>query len=167
MIQVYTGNGKGKTTAAFGLALRAAMAGKNVFMGQFIKGMNYSELKVVDVIPNITIRQFGRDCFIVNKPTQTDIEMAQQGFKECEEILEAGRYDVVILDELNVALFFKLFKLEDVLRLIDIKQPDVEIVITGRYAPRKLIEKADLVTEMVEIKHYYNTGVQAREGLEY
>lgn len=166
-IHVYTGNGKGKTTASLGLAVRAALAGKKVFIGQFIKGMEYSELKLSDYIPNIKIYQFGRDCFIYNEPTEEDILAAREGLKVCREVLEKGQWDVVILDELNIALYYNLFQVKEVLEILDNKKEKVEVVITGRYAPKELINKADLVTEMVEIKHYYNKGVEARKGIEY
>ena len=167
MIHIYTGNGKGKTTAAIGLGIRAAMAGKKVFMGQFIKGMEYSELKIVDYLPNIEIQQFGRDCFIEKEPTKEDIKIAKNGLKICEEIIEKGEMDVVILDELNIALFFKLFTVEEVISVLNKRDENMEIIITGRYAPKELINMADLVTEMVEVKHYYNEGVEARKGIEF
>ena len=167
MIHIYTGNGKGKTTAAIGLGVRAAMAGKKVFIGQFIKGMPYSELKLVDYIPNIEIQQFGRDCFIKKAPTEEDILIAKRGLDICAEILEKGEHDLVILDELNVALFFKLFTVEEAIAVINKRKANTEIVITGRYAPKELINMADLVTEMVEVKHYYNEGIEAREGIEF
>ncbi len=167
MIHVYTGNGKGKTTAAFGLAVRAAMAGKKVFIGQFIKGMDYSELKLTDYVPAIEIRQFGRDCFIEQEPTAEDIELAKKGLLLCAELVQSGKYEMIILDEINVALFFNLFSVEEVLQLLAVKKEGVELILTGRYAPKEIIEKADLVTEMVEVKHYYTQGVQARKGIEY
>ncbi|APT72252.1 cobinamide adenolsyltransferase [Thermosipho sp. 1063] len=164
MIHVYTGNGKGKTTAAFGLALRAACAGKKVFVGQFVKGMEYSELKVPEYIPNITVEQFGRNCFIFNKPTKEDIDAAQNGFKRIKEIV--NEYDVVILDEINIAIYYNLISVDEVLKFLkEIK--DVEIVLTGRYAPKEFIDIADLVTEMREIKHYYKKGIKARKGIEF
>ncbi|ANQ53805.1 cobinamide adenolsyltransferase [Thermosipho sp. 1070] len=163
-MHVYTGNGKGKTTAAFGLALRAACAGKKVFVGQFVKGMEYSELKVPEYIPNITVEQFGRNCFIFNKPTKEDIDAAQNGFKRIKEIV--NEYDVVILDEINIAIYYNLISVDEVLKFLkEIK--DVEIVLTGRYAPKEFIDIADLVTEMREIKHYYKKGIKARKGIEF
>lgn len=167
MIHIYTGNGKGKTTAAIGLSIRAAMAGKKVFIGQFIKGMPYSELKLVEYIPNIEIQQFGRDCFIEKVPTEEDILMAKRGLDICGEILEKGEHDLVVLDELNIALYFKLFTVEEAIDVLNKRKANTEIVITGRYAPKELIDMADLVTEMVEVKHYYNEGVEAREGIEF
>ena len=165
-VQVYTGNGKGKTTAAFGLALRAAMAGKKVFIGQFVKGMPYSELKMPDFIKNIEIRQYGADCFIVKAPTEHDIKIAKDGLAEMSKILKEGRHDVVIMDEANIALFYKLFSVEELLEAVNSRAEGVEVVITGRYAPQELIDTADLVTEMKEIKHYYTKGVEARTGIE-
>jgi len=165
-IQVYTGNGKGKTTAALGLSVRAVCAGKKVFFAQFVKGMRYSELDVTKYLPNLTIKQFGRNCFIYNQPTEEDIKAAEEGLKVCEEVLASGEYDLVVLDEINIALYYKLFSLDRVLKMLDNRDERTEVVLTGRYAPQELIDKADLVTEMREIKHYYNKGVEAREGIE-
>lgn len=165
-VQVYTGNGKGKTTAALGLALRAVCAGKKVFMGQFIKGMAYSELKAPQWMPNFTIEQFGRDCFIKNDPTAEDISIAAAGLQKSRDILLSGQYDLLILDEINVALYYKLFSEEDVLSLMRDKPSHTELVLTGRYAPDSIVKAADLVTEMKEIKHYYQQGVAARTGIE-
>ncbi|HSH35407.1 cob(I)yrinic acid a,c-diamide adenosyltransferase [Schnuerera sp.] len=165
-IQVYTGNGKGKTTAALGLAIRAICAGKKVFFGQFIKGMDYSELKSVEYIPNFKIEQFGRDCFIYNEPTEEDIKLAKEGLEKCRKILKEGKYDIVVLDELNIAVYFKLFTSEEVIEILKEKASHVEVIITGRYAEDNIVELADLVTEMKEIKHYYNEGVEARKGIE-
>ncbi len=165
-VQVYTGNGKGKTTASFGLALRAAMAGKKVFIGQFVKGMPYSELKVPEYIKNIEIKQYGADCFIVKAPTEHDIKIARDGLAEMSRILKEGKHDVVIMDEANIALFYKLFSVDELLEAVRNRSEHVEVVITGRYAPQELIDFADLVTEMKEIKHYYTKGVEARTGIE-
>ncbi|MFY9312798.1 MAG: cob(I)yrinic acid a,c-diamide adenosyltransferase [Tepidanaerobacteraceae bacterium] len=165
-IQVYTGNGKGKTTAALGLSLRAVCAGKKVFFAQFVKGMRYSELDAEKYLPGLTIKQFGRQCFIYDEPTEEDIEAAVKGLEECERILASGEYDLVVLDEINIALYYKLFPLDRVLSMLDKRHEKTEVVLTGRYAPQELIDRADLVTEMKEIKHYYNKGVPAREGIE-
>ncbi len=165
-IHVYTGNGKGKTTAAFGLALRAACSGKKVYIGQFVKGMKYSEVKVEEYIPSITIEQLGRDCFIEHDPTKEDIDAARKGFEKCKAILKEGEYDLVILDEISIAIYFKLVSTEEVLEIIKNKADNVELVLTGRYAPQEIIDAADLVTEMKEIKHYYNDGIMARKGIE-
>lgn len=165
-VQVYTGNGKGKTTAAFGLAVRAACAGKNVFIGQFIKGMEYSELKLEDRFSNIKIEQFGMDYFITHSPSDLDKEKADIGFDKIKAILNSDLYDLVILDEMNIALFLNLVDTRELLEVLDKRNKKIEVVITGRSAPDELIEYADLVTEMKEIKHYYQQGVQARLGIE-
>ena len=167
-VQVYTGNGKGKTTAALGLAVRAVGAGMKVFIGQFVKGMHYSELDVISSdLENITVRQYGRDCFIINEPTPEDKEAAQDGFERIRQIVGAGKHELVILDELNIAIYYGLISIDEVLRLIKDKPSHVELVITGRYAPDELLKVADLVTEMKEVRHYYQKGVQARKGIEF
>ncbi|ODN30523.1 cob(I)yrinic acid a,c-diamide adenosyltransferase [Fervidobacterium thailandense] len=166
-VHVYTGNGKGKTTAALGLALRAICAGKKVYIGQFIKGMHYSELEAVKYLPNLLIEQYGRGCFIRGKPTEEDVKLAHTGLKRVREILESNAFDIVILDEINVALFYRLLDVSEVLELIANRPHDVELILTGRYAPKEIIEVADLVTEMVEVKHYYQQGVVARKGIEF
>ena len=167
-VQVYTGNGKGKTTAALGLAVRAVGAGMKVFIGQFVKGMHYSELDVISSdLENITVRQYGRDCFIINEPTSEDKEAAQDGFERIRQIVRAGKHELVILDELNIAIYYGLISIDEVLRLIKDKPSHVELVITGRYAPNELLKAADLVTEMKEVRHYYQKGVQARKGIEF
>ncbi|WP_425475013.1 cob(I)yrinic acid a,c-diamide adenosyltransferase [Anaeromonas frigoriresistens] len=163
---IYTGNGKGKTTAALGLSMRAICAGKKVYFGQFVKGMKYSETKAVEYLPNFEIHQFGRTCFIEKDPEQEDIDIAKEGLKVCKDILEEGNYDIIVLDELTIALYYKLFTVEEVLKMLENRSPEVEVIITGRYAPEELIQIADLVTEMKEIKHYYQQGVQARKGIE-
>ncbi|HOG19246.1 MAG TPA: cob(I)yrinic acid a,c-diamide adenosyltransferase [Salinivirgaceae bacterium] len=166
-IHIYTGNGKGKTTAALGLSLRAVGAGKKVFFAQFVKGEAYSEVKTVQkFLPDITIKQYGLKCFIYEKPSQADIDAALEGLKEVSEIILSGKYDVIVLDEANIAIYYNLFTDDELINIIKQKPDDTEIIITGRYATDKLIEFADLVTEMKEIKHYYNQGVQARKGIE-
>ncbi len=166
MVHLYTGNGKGKTTAAIGLAIRALGAGKKVFFAQFVKGMRYSELNLLEKMAGIVVRQYGRDCFIVREPDPADIAMAQKGLAEAVAILKQGTFDLVILDEACIALYYRLFTLEELLAAIEGRAPQVEVVVTGRYAPQELVERADLVTEMTEVKHYYTKGVQAREGIE-
>ncbi len=166
LIHIYTGNGKGKTTAAIGLAIRAAGAGKKVFIGQFVKGMHYSELDLIEKIENIEIKQYGRDCFIYKDPVQKDIDAAKEGLKEVSLKMTCGDYDIVILDEACIALYYDLFSLSDLKKAVESRAMHVEVIITGRYAPEELVEMADLVTEMKEIKHYYNDGVEARTGIE-
>ena len=167
-IQVYTGNGKGKTTAALGLALRAVGAGKKVFFAQFIKGKPYSEIEAVEkFVPGITIKQYGLGCFIVENPTEADIQAAQTGLAEVAGILKSGDNDVVVLDEATIALYYQLFSIDEFLDIVKKKNPETEVVVTGRYAPPELIKMADLVTEMKEVKHYYTKGIEARKGIEY
>jgi cob(I)alamin adenosyltransferase len=167
-IHIYTGNGKGKTTAALGLALRSAGAGKKVFIAQFVKGMHYAELDALKRFePEITLKQYGRDCFIMHEPEVEDIALAKQGLAEVAEKIRSGMYDMVIMDEACIALYYKLFSLNELLRIIASRPESLEVVITGRYAPPELIEIADLVTEMKEVKHYYSKGVEARKGIEY
>jgi len=166
-VQVYTGDGKGKTTAALGLAIRAVGAGLRVFIAQFVKGMEYSELKALRKFSDsIVVRQYGRDCFIYRGPEEKDRELTREGLQEVQEVVAGGQYDLVILDEANIATYFNLFPVEDLLELIRRKADRVEIVITGRRADARVIEAADLVTEMKEVKHYYRKGVQARDGIE-
>jgi len=166
-IHLYTGNGKGKTTAALGLALRAAGADKTVFIAQFVKGMHYSEIEALKSLPAIELKQFGLDCFIVNQPTREDIEAARKGLEEVTGIIADGKNDMVILDEVCIALHYHLFNINEVLSLLKSKPEKMEIVLTGRYAPPELYEIADLVTEMNEIKHYYQEGIEARRGIEF
>jgi cob(I)alamin adenosyltransferase len=166
-IQVYTGNGKGKTTASLGLALRAAGAGLRVFIAQFIKKGDYSEIKALQRFEDlITVRQYGEGRFIKGKPSPEDMSAAREGLAALSEALVSGDWDVVIAEEGNVAVACDLFSLKDLLTLVERKPPQVELVITGRGAAPELIERADLVTEMKEIKHYYQKGVVARVGIE-
>lgn len=168
-IQVYTGNGKGKTTAAIGLAVRAAGHKEKTFIGQFLKGQDYGELHAVkNLSPLITIEQFGRKGFYhVNKdPDKEDIQSARNGLDKCEKAMLSGKYRIIILDEINVTVYFNLLSEKDIHSFLDQKPKDVEIVLTGRYAPNSFIERADLVTEMKEVKHYYEKGIQARKGIE-
>lgn len=165
-VQIYTGDGKGKTTAALGISLRAICAGFKVFFGQFVKGMKYSELKAMDFLPDFEMKQYGRNCFIFNDPEPEDIRLAKEGLKELGGKITSGEYDLVVMDELNIALHYNLFTVDDVLTILNNKAVNTEVIITGRRAPAKLIERADLVTEMKEVKHYYTQGVQAREGIE-
>jgi cob(I)alamin adenosyltransferase len=165
-IQVYTGNGKGKTTAALGIVLRTICAGNKAFIGQFMKGQNYSELKAPDYLPGLKIEQFGDLFFINGKPSQSDIDNAHKGLEKMKEVLSSGEYDMVVFDEINTSLYFKLLDVEEVLEVLALKPEKTEVILTGRYAPDEIIEKADLVTEMREIKHYYNAGVDSRVGIE-
>ena len=166
-VQVYTGDGKGKTTAALGLALRAAGAGLKVFIAQFVKGAEYSEIKALGRFSDlIAIKQYGRGCFIHQDPGEEDKRMAGAGLEEVEEAMLSGNYQVIILDEINIATYFSLLPVERLLEMIRRKPAGVELVMTGRKADPRVVEIADLVTEMCEIKHYYQKGVEAREGIE-
>jgi cob(I)alamin adenosyltransferase len=168
-VQVYTGGGKGKTTAALGLALRAAGHGLRSYIGQFLKGQDYGELTSVKKLsPFITIEQFGRKGFIhvTENPDEEDIRRAKQGLEKCFKAMKSRKYQIIVLDEVNVAVHFKILTEKDVHKLLDKKPEGVEVILTGRYAPESFLERADLVTEMEEIKHYYKQGVQAREGIE-
>ena len=167
-VQVYTGGGKGKTTAAFGLALRAAGAGLKVYFAQFVKGTKYSECHAVEryLSAFITLKQYGMGYFVEREPEEADRRVASEGLREIKEIMCSGNYDVIVLDEANIAVYYKLFSLEDLLDFIDAKPENVELIITGRHADPKIIDRADLVTEMKEIKHYYRKGVEARVGIE-
>ncbi|MBP6978195.1 MAG: cob(I)yrinic acid a,c-diamide adenosyltransferase [Bacteroidales bacterium] len=167
-IHVYTGNGKGKTTAALGLALRAAGAGKQVLIAQFVKGNPYSEIELIERhLPSINIKQYGLGCFIVNAPTAEDIQAARSGLQQVAELMASGKYNLIILDEATIALYYNLFSMNELIQVIQSRPEETEIVITGRYAPSALIEIADLVTEMNEVKHYYSQGVTAKKGIEY
>ena len=166
-VHVYTGKGKGKTTAALGLALRAAGAGLRVFIGQFVKARRCGEHDELERFGDcIRIEQYGRGPFIRGEPTAADIQAARQGLTQAEAALASGRYDLVILDEINVATSLGLLAVGDVLGLIRARPPHVELVLTGRGADAEVIQEADLVTEMLEVKHYGHQGVGARRGIE-
>ncbi|MCX5714713.1 MAG: cob(I)yrinic acid a,c-diamide adenosyltransferase [Candidatus Omnitrophica bacterium] len=167
MIQVYTGNGKGKTTAALGLALRAAGAGKKVYLCQFLKGKYYCELASLKKFKNIKVEQFGTRCFIRKAPTGKDVALARKALASAHKMIKSGKCDMLILDELNVALNLGLVGIKDVLRLIRDARQNIELVITGRNAPPEIVGIADLVSEIKEVKHYFKKGVKARKGIEF
>lgn len=166
-VHVYTGDGKGKTTAALGLALRAAGASLRVLIAQFIKGKASSEHRSLhNLSGHVTVKLYGRGGFIQGEPSPEDVEAARQGLAEAREALASGQYDVVILDEANVATHVGLFSVDELLAAIEGRAEGVEVIVTGRNAHPRLIERADLVTEMREVKHYFAQGVQARRGIE-
>ncbi len=167
-VQVYTGNGKGKTTAAIGLALRAAGAGLKVFIGQFIKMGDYSEIRILKerFSDLITLEQFGTRGFIKSKPSPEHFTAANHGLERIKQVMTSGQYQVIICEEANVAVSLGVLTVDDLLSLIANKPDNVEMVFTGRNAHPRLIEAANLVTEMTEIKHYYSKGVKARVGIE-
>lgn len=166
-VQIYTGNGKGKTTASLGLAFRAAGAGFKIWIGQFLKNGDFSEVNALRKFSdNITHHQFGMPGFVFGKPSDEDFKKAHDGLKLTESALFSGDYDVVILDELNTAYSIGLVDLEDIKKLCNNKPTHVELIMTGRGADEELFKLANLVTEMREVKHYFKEGVQARVGIE-
>ncbi|TFG34098.1 cob(I)yrinic acid a,c-diamide adenosyltransferase [Candidatus Thorarchaeota archaeon] len=179
LLQIYTGDGKGKTTCALGAGLRAAGHGLEVLVISFMKAkvairgdgidINYGEFKAVDLIPNFTIVPVGRETFVdKHNPDPIDVEMAQNGLRLAQEALQKHKCDVLILDEINVAVEWNLISLEDQLGLADMKPTDIELIMTGRYARQEIMDIANLVTEMKEIKHYYSTEkIPARRGFEF
>lgn len=168
-IQIYTGNGKGKTTAAIGQAVRAAGAEYKTYIAQFMKEYPYSELKSLKLLKEfIEIEQFCGDEFVYKKqlPNESEIKKASDGLNIAKEKMLSGNYEIIILDEVIVAIYFKLLNVNQIIDFIDCKPENVELILTGRYCPDELISKADLVTEMKEIKHYYSKGITARKGIE-
>ncbi len=166
MVHVYTGGGKGKTTAAIGITIRALGAGLRVFFAQFIKGRRYSELEILEDMEGLELRQYGQQGFIRGKPEAEDIELARRGLKETAKALKSGKYGLVVLDEATIALKYELFTLDELLEVLAGRARGVEAVVTGGGAPPELIESADLVTSMEKIKHYFDEGVAARAGIE-
>lgn len=166
-VHAYTGNGKGKTTAALGLALRASGAGLKVCIQQFAKNKDYSEIKALRGIKNIKVYQCGRGAFIRGKPTCSDIECARKGFDAAKKNIASKKYDLIILDEINVAMKLGLIDISSVLEIIKDKPAGVELVLTGRGCPSEVKRVSDLVTEMREIKHPYRQGLVGRRGIEY
>lgn len=169
LLQVYTGPGKGKTTAALGLTLRAWGRGLRVCIIQFMKvGEDYGEIIAVRKLPGVDLFQFGREALIKKgEHTAEDVELARAGLAKVREVLTNGRYDIVILDEINVVVDFGMLTADEVLRVVRARSNGVEVVMTGRNAPPEFIEEADLVTEMACVKHPYESGIMARPGVEY
>ncbi|MCK7469728.1 MAG: cob(I)yrinic acid a,c-diamide adenosyltransferase [Desulfomicrobium escambiense] len=168
-VQVYTGDGKGKTTAAMGLAFRAAGHGFRTYVAQFLKGQPTGEVEAAKkLVPLVTIEQFGREGFLTAEsgPAAEDVSRARKGLERAREAMLSGAYRIVVLDEINAAVHFKIVPETDVLDFLDRRPDAVEVVLTGRYAPASFIERASLVTEMKDIKHYFDRGVQARAGIE-
>jgi len=168
-IQIYTGNGKGKSTAAIGQAVRAAGFGLRTYIAQFMKEFPYNELISLKHLSEwITIEQFGGDEFVYKKelPGKEELEKASKGLQIVKEKMLSGEYDLIILDEAIVAIYFKLIETKDLINFIKAKPDTVELILTGRYCPKELIDLADLVTEMEEVKHYYQKGITSRRGIE-
>lgn len=167
---VYTGNGKGKSTAAIGLVVRAAGARLKSYIIQFMKDYNYSELKSLELLHEfIELEKVGKDDFVFRKeePPQEEIELAANALINAQIKMISGKYDIIVLDEACVAIYFGILKEEQILEFINKKPKEVELVITGRYCPESIIDKADLVTEMKEIKHYYQKGIVSRKGIDF
>lgn len=166
--QIYTGNGKGKTTASLGLIIRALGNDFNVLLIQFLKGRDYSELHSLEKFEKLSIKRFGRGVFIKSKEnlTEEDISLTREGLKELKSALDSGNFDLIVADEILGTLRYDLISVDEIKDLIIHKHPNTELVLTGRNAPQELIDLADLVTEMREIKHYFKKGVMARKGIE-
>ena len=168
-IQIYTGNGKGKSTAAIGQAVRAAGFGLRTYISQFMKEYPYNELISLKHLSEwITVEQFGGDAFVYKKefPSDEELAKAKKGLQTAKEKMLSGEYDLIILDEAIIAVYFKLIQVEELVEIIKQKPQRVELVLTGRYCPQELIDLADLVTEMKEVKHYYQKGITSRRGIE-
>ena len=155
-----------KEYSGFWSGFKSLVCRQEVYIAQFIKDMKYHETGIETVMDGIKIEQLGAGCFIDRKPNEHDREVATAALQKCGKILESGKFDVVILDEITIALYFKLFSSEDVIKILQNRNPKVEVVLTGRYAPQELIDYADLVTEMREVKHYYTQGVLSRDGID-
>ena len=168
-VQVYTGDGKGKTTAALGQALRACGHGLRVLMIQFMKGSeNYGEVMIFDKVPGFRLVQSGLPTFVEKgNPSEEDLRLAREGMDLARKAVEDGTWDILILDEVNVAVDYGLVRAEEVLELVKTRPPKMEMILTGRYAPEEFLEVADLITEMKEVKHHYANGQEMREGIEF
>ena len=169
LVIVITGNGKGKTTSAFGQALRAIGQGYKVLVVQFMKGRKYGEFIATEkYLPGLTIKRFGLDSFVMrDNPATVDIELAREGLKFSKKAIGGGKYNMIILDEINVAIDFKLVDLKQVVAMIKNKPPALDLILTGRYAADEIIRLADTVSEVQEIKHHYAAGIKDRAGIEY
>lgn len=166
-IQVYTGNGKGKTTAAVGLIVRAVGAGKRAYLGQFMKDKASCEINVLkERFPEVCVELYGGGLVLGREPSAEDLKRAADGLKKAQEAVCSGKYDLVVLDEINVVVFLGLLPLEGVLTLMNEKPRALELVLTGRYAHEEIIKAASLVSEIAQVKHYFNEGVPARTGIE-
>ncbi len=169
LVIVITGKGKGKTTSAFGQVLRASGQGYRVLVLQFMKGRKYGEYKAAkEYLPNVTIKLVGLDSFVMrDNPAPIDIEMAQKGFEVAQKAIKSGKYDMIVLDEINCAMDFKLIDVNDVIEVIETRPAGVDLILTGRGAPQPIMKIADTVSEVKEIKHHYAAGIKDRAGIEY
>ncbi len=168
-VHIYTGNGKGKTTASIGLAIRAVGSGKKVLFAQFMKQGDYSEIKILkERFPEITIKQYGDNKFVHNyNPSEIQKQNALSGYYDVVNEISNNNYDVIILDEICVAIFLEMIDVDEFVEIIKSKNEKMELILTGRYAHKKLIDIADLVSEIQEVKHYYNENILARKGIEF
>ncbi|MEW5783814.1 MAG: cob(I)yrinic acid a,c-diamide adenosyltransferase [Bacillota bacterium] len=168
LVMVYTGDGKGKTTAAVGQALRALGHGYRIYMIHFMKGRDYGEFLVSAYLPNWTVVRTGRDEFVDREnPAQVDIELARDGFERAKKAIFSGDYDLVVLDEINVAVDYGLIPEAELLALLAEKPAPISLILTGRGASPELVKRADMVSEVLAIKHHYDSGVPDRKGIEY
>ena len=168
LIMVFTGDGKGKTTAAVGQAVRALGHGYRVYMIHFMKGRDYGEFLATEHMPNLTVVRAGRDCFVCrDNPDPVDVELAGEGFAQAEKAILSGDYDMVVLDEINVAVDYGLIAEEDLLNLLKKKPDGVSVILTGRSASAELVKMADMVSEVLAIKHHYDKGAEGCKGIEY
>lgn len=169
MIQIYTGNGKGKTTAALGLALRAVGHGLKVIMIQFMKGkINYGELEAAKLLPGLVIEQYGRPDFVSpENPTDEDKQFAKDALVRARDVIKKKKFDIIILDEINVAVAFGLISVKEVVDILKKIPRRLELILTGRYMPDEFLEYADLISEIKEVKHHFQKGTSARKGIEY
>ncbi len=166
-VHVYTGEGKGKTSAALGLALRASGHRMRTYIGQFMKGTHYGELEALQDNPFITIEQYGdMRCIRREEVTEKHKAQARDGLQKAKAAMLSSQYDIIVLDEINIAIWFGLLTLEEVIAFLDARPTHIELILTGRRAPQEIIDRADLVTDMREVKHYFHDGVQARNGIE-
>ncbi|MBN1367064.1 MAG: cob(I)yrinic acid a,c-diamide adenosyltransferase [Dehalococcoidales bacterium] len=169
MVQIYTGEGKGKTTAAIGNIIRALGHGSKVYVAVFMKGdYTYGEWDYLTGLPNVKIERFGlRDFCNPDNIKPEEKEQAEKALTAAREAISRGIYDLVVLDEINIAIAWHLIDINDVIKLIDAKPTNLNLILTGRYADSELVKKADLVTEMLKIKHHYDTGISAQQGIEF
>nr|WP_156204657.1 cob(I)yrinic acid a,c-diamide adenosyltransferase [Candidatus Syntrophocurvum alkaliphilum] len=169
IVLLITGNGKGKTTAAFGQALRAIGQNYRVCIIQFMKGREYGEIRAAkEYLPNLQLFQYGLDSFVMrDNPASVDVELAEEGFEKAKEVIGSNEFDMVILDEINVVVDFGLVDEDEVLELVKTKPPELDLILTGRYASDELIKNANTVSEIKEVKHHYNNGIKDRAGIEY
>jgi len=168
-VEIFTGEGKGKTTAALGVALRASGHGLKVFIVYFMKGgFPYGEQKVLSLLPGISFAKFGLESFVdPDNITEAEKEQARRALQKAKEVISSKEYDIVILDEINLAAAWKLVDIDEVIKVVKGKPKEVELILTGRHADARLVELADLVTEMTKVKHPYDKEILARKGIDY